>query len=239
MPPALTRACLTALLVLAAAHPRAQRGAERGDWPHHGADAGSTKYSALDLITRDNVSSLQVVWRRPAVEASVRAAHPGLVVPRNFRTTPLKAGRLLYASNGLGLAEAFDPATGRTAWTQAVEPADLGGAGASRNLAYWAGSGSPRVFNVRGAHLWALDARTGKAVEGFGDGGRVDLLAGLGSQTTSFRWSAPGPLVVSDVVVIGGQGWTDSGTQADLPPGDIRPYDVRTGRLRRVVAPFG
>ena len=60
----------------------------------------------------------------------------------------------------------------------------------------------------------------------------VDLLAGLGDRTTSFRWAAPGPLVVRDVVVIGGQGWTDSGNQTDLPPGDIRAYDVRTGALR-------
>ena len=32
--------------------------------------------------------------------------------------------------------------------------------------------------------------------------------------------------------MIGGQGWTDERTQVDLPPGDVRAYDVRTGALR-------
>ncbi len=117
-------------------------------------------------------------------------------------------------------------------WAQAVEADDLGGAGASRNLAYWTASDEARIFNVRGRYLYGLDARTGRTAGGFGIGGRVDLLSGLGAKATSFRWSAPGPLVVGDVVVIGGQGWTDSGTQVDLPPGDVRAYDVRTGALR-------
>jgi quinoprotein glucose dehydrogenase len=231
MPPIPSRIAV-ALLVVTSAHPTAQRAVAPGEWRHHGGDAGSTKYAALDQITAANVASLQVVWRRPAAAAAIRQAHPKLVVPGNFRATPLKAGDYLYVSNALGVAEAIDPATGRTVWAQPVAADDLGGAGASRNLAYWAGPGDPRVFNVRGPHLYALDARTGAAIESFGVRGRVDLLAGLGASTTSFRWAAPGPLVVGDVVIIGGQGWTDSGTQHDLPPGDIRAYDVRTGRLR-------
>ena len=228
----LALAALVALLVAAVAHPRAQRGRDDGDWPNHGGDAGSTKYSPLDQITAANVASLRIAWRRPGVDPAIRAAHPNVIVPTNFRATPLKAGALLFASNALGLAEAFDPATGATVWAQAVEAEDLSGAGASRNLAYWTGGEGARVFNVRGRYLYALDARTGRAAAGFGVGGRVDLITGLGATTTSFRWSAPGPLVVRDVVVIGGQGWTDSGTQVDLPPGDIRAYDVRTGALR-------
>ena len=223
---------LTLVLVMAAVPPRAQPAAPPGEWSHHGGDAASTKYSPLDQITAANVATLQIAWRRPAADPALVAKHAGLVVPANFRATPLKAGNLLFASNALGVAEAFDPATGKTAWAQPVAADDLSGAGASRNLAYWAGSGGARVFNVRGPHLYALDARTGAAIESFGVRGRVDLLAGLGAKATSFRWAAPGPLVVRDVVIIGGQGWTDSGTQHDLPPGDIRAYDVRTGRLR-------
>jgi len=228
----LALAALVVLLVAAVAHPRAQRGRDDGDWPNHGGDAGSTKYSPLDQITAANVASLRIAWRRPGLDPAIRTAHPKVIVPANFRATPLKAGALLFASNALGLAEAFDPATGATVWAQAVEADDLSGAGASRNLAYWTGGEGARVFNVRGRYLYALDARTGRAADGFGVGGRVDLITGLGAKTTSFRWSAPGPLVVGDVVVIGGQGWTDSGTQVDLPPGDIRAYDVRTGALR-------
>ncbi len=228
----LTLAGFVVLLVTAVAQPRAQPGAAASDWPNHGGDSGSTKYAPLEQITAANVGTLAIAWRRPGLDPAVQAAHPDLVVPRNYRSTPLKAGELLFASNALGLAEAFDPASGRTVWAQAVEAEDLGGAGASRNLAYWTGQDDARVFNVRGRYLYALDARSGRPAGGFGLGGRVDLMAGLGSKVTSFRWSAPGPIVVRDVVVIGGQGWTDSGTQVDIPPGDIRAYDVRTGALR-------
>lgn len=219
------------VLLIAIAQPGAQRAAP-GDWTHHGGDAGSTKYAPLDQITAANVGRLQVAWRRPGLDPALQAAHPGLVVPQNYRSTPLKADGRLYATSAIGLAEALDPATGATIWAQAVEAEDLSGAGASRNLAYWRGPGGARVFNVRGRYLHALDAATGRPAGGFGVAGRVDLMAGLGSKVTSFRWSAPGPLVVRDVVVIGGQGWTDSGTQADIPPGDVRAYDVRTGALR-------
>ncbi|MGE0359633.1 MAG: PQQ-binding-like beta-propeller repeat protein [Vicinamibacterales bacterium] len=225
-------AALVAAMALVGSQLTAQRAPSQGDWPHHGGDAGSRKYSPLDQITAANVASLAVVWRRPAVDAAVRAAVPALVVPDNYRATPLMAGGLLYAASGLGVAEAIDPATGRTVWTQTIRPDDLAGAGASRNLAYWDGPGGARVFNVRGRYLHALEARSGNVVEGFGQRGRVDLLAGLGDRTTSFRWAAPGPLVVGDVVIIGGQGWTDSGNQTDLPPGDVRAYDVRTGAPR-------
>jgi quinoprotein glucose dehydrogenase len=229
---ALALPLLLALLPAGAAVSLAQRGAQTGEWTNHGGDQGSTKYAPLDQITAANVKSLEAVWRRPGVDPAVQAAHRDLVVPRNYRSTPLKAEGLLFATNALGLAEAFDPATGVTVWAQPVEAEDLSGAGASRNLAFWRGREGARVFNVRGRYLYALDARTGRPVPGFGTAGRVDLMAGLGTKVTSFRWSAPGPLVVRDVVVIGGQGWTDSGTQADIPPGDVRAYDVATGALR-------
>jgi quinoprotein glucose dehydrogenase len=33
-------------------------------------------------------------------------------------------------------------------------------------------------------------------------------------------------------VIIGGQGWTNEGTQEHIPPGDVRAFDARTGKLR-------
>ena len=41
---------------------QAQGGVPAGHWPAYGGDAGSTKYSPLDQITRDNVDELRVVW---------------------------------------------------------------------------------------------------------------------------------------------------------------------------------
>ena len=41
----------------------AQHGASGGEWRHYGGDLGSTKYSPLDQINRDNVGDLQIAWR--------------------------------------------------------------------------------------------------------------------------------------------------------------------------------
>src|SRR2546423_6146723 len=39
-----------------------QHGAINGEWPTFGGDGGSTRYSSLDQINRDNVKNLQVAW---------------------------------------------------------------------------------------------------------------------------------------------------------------------------------
>ena len=45
-----------------------------GEWRAYGGDKGYTRYSPLDQINADNVAKLQIVWRRPAIDASSPAA---------------------------------------------------------------------------------------------------------------------------------------------------------------------
>ena len=82
----------------------------------------------------------------------------------------------------------------------------------------------------------ALNAKTGQRYTDFGDNGQVDLTKGFERPITGWRWSS-GPLVVKDVVIIGGvpSPATDilnERTRApkEMPPDDIRGYDVRTGK---------
>src|SRR5580765_3446200 len=69
----------------------AQRGAPLGQWPTYGGDFGSSKYSALDQITRDNAQRLKVVWRWESVDNQVvkdnRRALPAF--PAAFKSTPI------------------------------------------------------------------------------------------------------------------------------------------------------
>ena len=78
-------------------------------------------------------------------------------------------------------------------------------------------------------YVYALDARTGKAVEGFGAAGRIDLREDLGRdpEAQSVRLTTPG-VVYRDLLIVGGR--VSEGLPAS--PGDIRAYDARTGRLR-------
>ena len=146
---------------------------------------------------------------------------------------------VLYVPDGLGLVEAIDPGTGRTLWTQKplLPGADgLQGGGAHWGVAYWSPTGTPsaeaRIFTTRAQFLFALDPKNGEPLADFGDGGKVDLNVGLGPLMRSFRWSGV-PLVVRDVVVIGSAMLDqDSARSKEGAPGDVRAYDVRTGKLR-------
>jgi len=48
---------------LGTAPANAQQGATDGEWQAYGGDIGSTKYSPLDQISRNNFSDLEVSWR--------------------------------------------------------------------------------------------------------------------------------------------------------------------------------
>ena len=77
--------------------------------------------------------------------------------------------------------------------------------------------------------LYALDATTGKPIATFGKAGRIDLRGDLGRnpEKQSVALTSPG-IVYKDVIIVGGR------NPETLPaaPGDIRAYDVRSGKLR-------
>lgn len=206
--------------------------AKPGEWRHYSSDNGATKYSPLDQITPGNVSRLQVAWRRPQVTAEFLAANKGLRLSNAYRSTPIMVDGLLYVTNGVGLAEAVDPSTGKTVWTQTVaEGTDTAGGGglggALRAVAVWREGNESRVLTYHRQYLYALHPKTGQPLPGFGVNGRVDLSVG-----GQFLWNAP-PLVVRDMVLIGSSmADQDSARQREGQAGEVRAYDVRTGQLR-------
>jgi quinoprotein glucose dehydrogenase len=132
----------------------------KGEWRYYAGDNASTKYSPLDQINRSNVSKLRVMWRRPQVDPDFAAAHPRLRLNNNYRSTPIMVDGLLYATNAVGVAEAFDPETGRTVWRQKTAEEITGNpglGGALRAVAYWRAGADARIFTYQGRYLYALD----------------------------------------------------------------------------------
>lgn len=214
-----------ALLDLALAGPAFGQ-VRSGGWSYFGGDHHFTRYAPLSQIDASNVSRLEIAWRRPAVDPQFSAEHPDTRVNDNFRSTPIYVEGVLYAPNGVGLVEAFDPATGRMIWRQEVPESDLFGV-STRGVEYWSDGSDRRILSIRGEYLHVLDARTGRPVESFGEGGRL-LLSPEGSR---FSWTS-GPLVANDVIVIagnvdgagdGGMWWKDAVSE------DVHGFDVRTG----------
>jgi len=174
---------LAALLLGSATGCSRQDAASDVEWQAYAGDRGSSKYAPLDQINKDNVAQLKIAWRRPAVDGSLTGKKPDLMVPRDFRATPLMIQGTLFSSNGIGLVEAFQPATGRTIWVQepfADEPEQGLSGDSTRSVAYWADGDTGRIFAIRGEYLIALDANTGKPIADWGDEGRVNLKTGLG-----------------------------------------------------------
>ena len=104
---------------------------------------------------------------------------------------------------------------------------------ANRGVAYWGDSGrDARIITFRNRYLYALNPKTGEPIADFGNNGVVDLGADVGPRSTGYRWNSV-PLIARDVIVMGSAMVDqDSASKIEGDPGDVRAYDVRTGKLR-------
>jgi quinoprotein glucose dehydrogenase len=193
----------------------------RRDWPIYGGDAGAIRYSSLSQINRDNVSQLQTAWTFETGDA-----FPG----SQLECSPLAIDGVLYLTSPKQRVFALNAATGKVLWT--FDP--NGGHRAlgdtrTRSVTYWVRGNDERIIVSAQQFLYSLDAKTGKPITSFGDNGRVDLRDGLGHEREhlSVLMTSPG-VVYGDLLIVG------STVSESLPayPGDIRAYDVPTGKMR-------
>ena len=203
------------------------------EWTYWGGNKAFNRYSPADHIDAGNVQQLEIVWQRSAIDESITSAFPRLRVSGNLRGTPIYIDGVLYASNGQGLVEAFDPASGDTLWVQGLadNEAPLPRGSGSRGVELWQSGADARLLSVRNGSLFALDPQTGEPITAFSDSGRLNLVP-EGAQT--FNLTSSGPLVVNDVIIITGtvDGAGDSGTTwRGVQSEDVRGFDVRSGEL--------
>ena len=203
-----------------------------GEWRVNGGDAGSTRYSPLDLINATNVKNLQVAWRW-------KAQNFGPTPQAAWEVTPLMVGGMLYVTAGtVRTVAAIDAATGETKWLYNGDDTKERGAvrPVNRGLSYWSdGKGDDRIlFVTPGYQLVALNAHTGVPINSFGVGSHVDLWLGLDRaevKKESIGATSP-PIIVRDVAVVGASEKVGTALPTKLnTPGYIRGYDVRTGKL--------
>src|SRR5437879_5137607 len=98
-----------------------------------------------------------------------------------------------------------------------------------RGLAYWTDGRDKRILVGVMNFVYALDALTGQPILAFGNQGRIDLRENLGREPASAQsvyLTSPG-VVYKDLLIVGGK----NAETLPTPPGDIRAFDVRSGKL--------
>lgn len=214
-----------ASLAAVAAWPAAQPVAAEREWRYHGGDPGHTQHSPLAAIHRGNVARLRVAWTYHTGDA--RADNRSQI-----QCNPIVVDGVLYGTSPGLKAFALDAATGRELWR--FDPlgagVDAGAIAVNRGVVHWRDGEDRRILVSAGPYLFALDARTGRLVPGFGTGGRVDLRQGLGRDVTglSVLSTTPGA-VFRDLLILGTRVHEGPGPSA---PGHVRAYDLRSGRIR-------
>ncbi len=248
---------LVVILAIPTLAPGQERGNPYGEWRYQSADAWGSRFSPVDQIDAENFEDLEVAWL-------FRGDNFGPTPEITSRSTPTYIDGILYTVVGnRRIVVAMDPANGEVLWTYR-EPHTTRWersmrAGYGKGVAYGDLDGRGVIYLVTPAFfLHALDAKTGKHIEnwgnrvpleGFPETGVVDLLGdllpgwgpyeaygepydldfGIPREMGYITSSSP-PIVVNGVVVVGSS--AEQGynqTRIEMVPNDILAYDARTG----------
>ena len=187
-------------------------------WPVYNGGPEGDHYSTLAQIDRASVHRLKVAWSFDTGEKG------------GIQDNPLVIGKTLYAYTPTQKIVALDAATGKLKWKF---DSGIGGTQPARGMTYWTDGKQGRLFAGIVNFLYCLDAETGKPIESFGEAGRIDLRKGLDRglggnyEEQSIVLTTPG-VIYKDMIIVGGR----NPETHPAPPGDIRAFEVHTGKLR-------
>src|SRR4029453_4846683 len=201
--------CLLGALI---ASVTAVRSADQDAWgpPYAGAPA-SARYFDANQITKANVGKLAIAWTYPYGETG---------------SNPIVVDGVIYGRGRNGSLIALDAKTGKEIWIREGMQAMT-----ARGMNYWAsrdGSDRRLIFSMND-YLQEINAATGQPIYEFGKDGVVDLREGLGRDPPPIRCIQAGMpgRIFENLILLGsspGEGYMS-------PPGDLRAFDVITGKL--------
>ena len=181
------------------------------EWRDYGGSADNSRFSALKQITKSNISKLDVAWTYPYGETGFN---------------PIVVRGTVYGKARNSSLAALDAATGKEIWIhEGLEGITR------RGVNYWEsrdGKDRRLIFSISD-YLQEIDATTGKSIRTFGNNGVVDMREGLGREPGSIgriQSNTPGK-VFENLLLIG----SATGEAYFSPPGDLRAYDIVTGKL--------
>jgi quinoprotein glucose dehydrogenase len=189
------------------------RNSDHNTWTQYGGGPDQSRYFAGSQITRDNVKQLKVAWEYPT----------GDDLPNLF--SPIVVDTVMYVLAKNYSLVAISAISGKEIWIHA----NMQGI-SRRGINYWESKDKKDkrlLFTLKNT-LQAIDAQTGQSIMTFGNGGYVDLREGLGREASSIRRiQSMMPGVIFDNLIMVGSA---PGEDYFSAPGDIRAYNVVTGR---------
>jgi quinoprotein glucose dehydrogenase len=196
-------------------------------WPVVNGNTAGNKFSSLIQVDTSNVAQLKIAWTYHTDDADT-AAHS------QIQCNPIIINGTLYGTSPQLKLFALDAATGKEKWnykpfdTVPGEKKMYFNLNSNRGVTYWTdGKDDERLFYTAGPFLRAIDAKTGKIIESFGNKGKVDLREGLGIDSKDlFVTATSAPTIYKDLLLAG----TRVSEGMDAAPGHIRAYNVRTGK---------
>lgn len=198
-------------------------------WTMAHGNSTSNKYSSLTEIDTGNVQQLTVAWEYHTGDADT-SAHS------QIQCNPIMIDGVVYGTSPMLKVFALDAATGQQKWVFSPYDTineDKNGhfnLNNNRGVTYWSdGKDNKRIFYTAGPYLHSINATTGKPDTSFGANGKVDLHNGLEMDKVEdlFVTSTSPPTIYKDLLLIG----TRVSEGMDAAPGDVRAYNVKTGKL--------
>jgi quinoprotein glucose dehydrogenase len=184
------------------------------DWGEYLGGSDRNHFSQLSQINSENVAKLQVAWTYSTQDSG------------QMQVNPLIIDGVMYGVSPTAQVFALDAATGKELWIYG-DPIQAWWS-TSRGVAYWAQGEDKRILHTIGSFLVALDAKTGKIIPSFGNIGRIDLHDGLPEiAKNKFVISNTPGTIFEDLIVMP----IRLSEGADAAPGDIRAFNVKTGKL--------
>ena len=185
------------------------------NWASHNLDLRNSRYAAIDEINTGNVEKLTVKWTFNA---------PGS--DNIGRSTPLAIDGLVYLNAGSKLF-AINAETGQQAWVTQVEPPFPAN---GRGPTYADG----KIYAYGRTVMYAVDAKTGKVIESFGNKGRLlvtDAAVKVKLPGKDARgYQIAGPPAFHDGTLYVGLAQSES----HIPGGLLAAIDGRTGAVKWV-----
>lgn len=181
------------------------------EWRDYGGAPDNSRFSTLKQINKSNVTKLDVAWTYAYGETGFN---------------PIVAHGVIFGKGRNSSLIALDAETGKEIWIhEGLEGITR------RGVNYWESKDSKDrrlIFSI-GDYLQEIDATTGKSIVKFGMDGVVDLRDGLGRDKEKIgriQSNTPGK-VFENLLILG----SATGEAYFSPPGDLRAYDIVTGKL--------